>query len=152
MTESAPPLSGRFRVHPVDLLVLVLAAALGALAWAYLFRTSPVPRPVDPYLGKEIELEFAADRDWKREFPAVGESVHLEEYLMASVLGREVVEENGRTLVRVRLRIHDRETQKPEVMTLFRTGVRRGTRLRMSTHQSEVEAEVLTALRFEEGE
>jgi hypothetical protein len=127
------------RVHVVDLVALVLAASLAVLAYTYLFRRTPVPRPVDPLLGAEISVVFRPDAEWKRAFPAPGASVFLEEYLEADV---KSAEDRGDTRV-VRLVIRGRDTQKPEALTLFRTGVRRGSVLRMNDLDDEVQVEVV---------
>ena len=129
----------RGKVHVVDLVALVLAAGLAALAYAYLFRRSPVPRPVDPLLGAAIDVEFRPDKPWKHSFPEIGKSAYLDEYLEADVTGAEDV---GGVRV-VHLRVKGRDTQKPEALTLFRTGVRRGTSLRLSGDGSEVVVEVV---------
>lgn len=128
----------RGRIHVVDAVALVLAAGLAVLAYSYLFRRTPVPRPVDPLLGAEITVKFRPDEPWKQEFPAVGASVSLEEYLEADVTGADTAG-GVRT---VRLRVRGRDTQKPEALTLFRSGVRRGSELRMNDLTSEVRVEV----------
>jgi hypothetical protein len=127
------------KIHVVDAVALVLAAGLAVLAYSYLFRRTPVRRPVDPLLGAEITVEFRPDKPWKQQFPAVGASVLLEEYLEADVTSAET-SESVRT---VRLRVRGRETQKPEALTLFRTGVRRGSELRMNDLTGEVRVEVI---------
>jgi hypothetical protein len=146
VNEPAPTPPGP-RLHPVDLLVLVAAAALTCVAYAYLFRRSPVPRPVDPLLGKELLVEFAEDRDWKsaREFLRPGHGASLEDYLEAEVVGEGPPAPERPGTRRVRLRIGERKAQRPEAITLFRTGIRRGTRVRVTSRRSEVEAEVLEA-------
>ena len=134
------------RVHPVDLLVLVVALSLGALAYAYLFKRSPVSRPVDAFLGIVVEVEFDADRDWKREFPKVGDEVTIEQYLVAETLSAGPAPGGPEGRRRVRLKVHDRESQKPETMTLFRTGVFRGALVRVGSleRRSEVQGEVIS--------
>ncbi len=127
------------RIHIVDAVALLLAAGLAVLAYSYLFRRTPVSRPVDPLLGAEITVEFRPDKPWKRDFPAVGASVMLEEYLEADVTAAETAE----GLRTVHLRVRGRETQKPEALTLFRSGVRRGGELRMNDLESEVRVEVV---------
>jgi hypothetical protein len=129
----------RGKVHVVDLVALVLAIGLAALAYAYLFRRTPVPRPVDPLLGAAIDVEFRPDKPWKQSFPVTGKSAYLDEYLEADVTGAE---DTGGVRV-VHLRVKGRDTQKPEALTLFRTGVRRGTSLRLSSEGSEVVVEVV---------
>jgi hypothetical protein len=137
----------RRRLHPVDLLALILAIGLAFLAYATLFRRTPVSRPVDPLLGATVELEFAVDRPWKRTFPDPHRIVRLEDYLEAEVLGAD--DAGGvRTL---RLRILDRDRQRPDALTLFRTGIRLGTRIRLVTPEAEVEAEVLRVVLAEGG-
>ena len=131
--------SERGRIHVVDVVVLVLAAGLAALAYAYLFRSTPISRPVDPLLGAEIVVEFRAEHEWQREFPAVGKWVHLEEYLVADVIRAQT---NADTRV-VALKVRDRSTQNPFALTLFRSGVRRGSRLVMNDHENEVHVEVV---------
>ncbi len=127
------------RIHIVDLVAVVLAALLAVLAYTYLFRRTPVPRPVDPLLGAEISVVFRPDTEWKRGFPQIGKSVFLEEYLEADVRSAE---DRGETRV-VRLVVRGRDTQKPEALTLFRTGVRRGSVLRMNDLDNEVQVEVV---------
>jgi hypothetical protein len=129
----------RGKVHVVDVVALVLAAGLAVLAYTYLFRRTPVPRPVDPLLGAEIALEFRPDKPWKETFPLTGKSAYLDEYLEADVLGAETAD-GVRT---VRVRVKGRDAQRPEALTLFRTGVRRGTSLLLSSDGSEVRAEVV---------
>ena len=131
------------RVHVVDLVALALAVGLAALAYAYLFRRTPVPRPVDPLLGAEVVVEFDGDRAWKESWPAVGGPGSLEEYLGAEVVAVERGLADSPRRARVRLRVLGRETQRPEAMTLFRTGVRRGSVLRMSDLESEIRVEVI---------
>jgi len=142
MSESSEP-KPRIRVHPVDLLVLVVAVALGCVAYAYLFRTSPIPRAVDPLLGKVVEIEFAVDRPWKREFPRVGDEALLENYLRTEVLDVGPVPGAGDERRRVRVRVLERNAQKVEAITLFRTGLNRGMRLRLISRASEVTGEVV---------
>ncbi|MHC4821874.1 MAG: hypothetical protein ACYTDX_09170, partial [Planctomycetota bacterium] len=60
MSESDAPTRG-FRIHPLDLLVLVMAIGLATLAYAYLFKRSPVPRVVDRFLGAEVEDYLVTD-------------------------------------------------------------------------------------------
>jgi hypothetical protein len=129
----------RGRIHVVDAVALVLAAALAVLAYSYLFRRTPVPRPVDPLLGAEIVVEFRPDKPWKAAFPKAGATVLLDEYLEADVTGAE----DAGGVRTVRLRVRGRDVQKPEALTLFRTGVRRGTSLVLSTEDSEVRVEVV---------
>jgi hypothetical protein len=126
-------------VHPIDLLAVVLAVGLAALAYAYLFRRSPVPRPVDPLLGARVTVVFPLDRPWKSEFAKRGDKVQLEEYLTADVA--ETRDDGGRrtaTLV-----VRQREAQTPEALTLFRSGVRVGSELRMNDQTRETRVEVL---------
>jgi hypothetical protein len=140
-----------FRVHPLDLLVLLLAVFLGVAAYTFLFHRQPVPRPVDPLLGKVLLLEFPADREWKRSFPEAGKEVLLDDMLLCDV--EEVAPaapspdspspDSAHPRVRLRVRVRERSAQRPDTMTLFRTGIRRGTRLRVSDREDEVEAEVL---------
>ena len=129
----------RGRIHVVDLVALVLAIGLAALAYAYLFRRSPVPRPVDPLLGAAIDVEFRPDKPWKNAFPETGKSAYLDEYLEADVTGAE----NAGGVRVVHLRVKGRDAQKPEALTLFRTGVRRGTSIVLSSEGAEVQAEVV---------
>jgi hypothetical protein len=133
----------RRRVHPLDLLVLVLAAGLAALAYAYLFRTNPIPLPMDPYLGAEVEVEFIADREWKRTFGTPGAALSLHGTLACEVLEAtgpaEGAADPRRTL---RLRIAGREHQRAEALTHFRTAIRRGFRVRLVGFADEVEGEV----------
>lgn len=130
-------------IHPVDLLVLAAAAALGCVAYAYLFRRSPVPRPVDPLLGKVVEVEFPADRPWKRDFPVVGAPVMIEDYLVSEALEAGPVAGGSEGHRRALLRILDRDSQRPETMTLFRTGIYRGTKVRLTSDRQEVVGEVV---------
>ncbi len=150
MSEPDSPTRG-FRVHPLDLLVLVMAIGLGTLAYAYLFKSSPVPRVVDRFLGAEIEVEFEIDRDWKKEFPQVGESAEIEDYLVTDVVERKEQQWEDRARARVLLRVKDRHGQRPETMTLFRSRIRRGIRVRIAQDGSEVEAEVISVRMAEEG-
>ena len=129
----------RGRIHVVDAVVLVLAAGLAVLAYAYLFRRTPISRPVDPLLGAEIDVEFRTDHAWQREFPAVGKWVYLEEYLQADVIRAQT---SGDTRI-VNLKVRDRSTQNPFALTLFRSGVRRGSRLVLSDQGNEVRVEVV---------
>ena len=123
----------------MDAVVLVLAIGLAVLAYTYLFRNSPISHPVDPLLGAEIDLEFRPERPWQREFPAVGKPVYLEQFLQGDVTRAEM-----RGDVRaVTLKIRDRSTQNPDALTLFRSGVRRGSSLVMNDHANEVRAEVV---------
>ena len=144
MTEPADPPRG-FRVHPLDLLVLVLAVALAALAYAYLFRRSPAPGHVDRFLGMTVEVEFEIDRPWKGEFAKEGAVVLIDDYLVTDVLQRGIVEP-GRPQHRIAtLKVRGREGQKPETMNLFRTGLHRGSRVKLTSGDSEVAGEI-TAL------
>ena len=127
------------KIHVVDVVVLVLAAGLAMLAYAYLFRRTPVPRPVDPLLGAEIVVEFRPDKPWKRDFPVVGATVYIEEYLEADVVSVEM-QGGMRT---AHLRVLGRDTQKPEALTLFRSGVRRGGELHLNDLDHEVKVEVV---------
>jgi hypothetical protein len=127
------------RVHLLDGAALVLAAVAAVVAYTYLFRNAPVPAVVDPILGAEITVEFRADKPWKASFPAEGTLVFLEDYLEADVTGAET---NGETRV-VRLRVRGRDLQTPDALTAFRSGVRRGTSLRVTDRKDEVRAEVL---------
>lgn len=138
--EGRGPVGARGKIHVVDLAALVLAAGLAALAYAYLFRRSPVPRPVDPLLGAEIDVEFRPDKPWKNAFPETGKSAYLDEYLEADVVGAEAAGD----VRAVHLRVKGRDAQKPEALTLFRTGVRRGSSLRLSSEGSEVTVEVVS--------
>ena len=151
MTDAPAPRPG-FRVHPVDLLVLAVAVALACIAYAYLFRRSPVPRPVDRFLGMVLEVDFEADRPWKKDFPVRGDTVTVEDYLVATVLDAGPAPGGPEGVRRIRLRVADRESQKPEAMTLFRTGVFVGTRLRITCIQkrSEVTGEVVSVEGFRE--
>jgi hypothetical protein len=139
VTDDPAPRPG-FRVHPVDLLVLVLAVGLAALSYAYLFRRSPVPRPVDRFLGMVLEVQFEVDRPWKADFPAPGAPVCVDDYLVTDVVKAEG-SAGRRTLV---LRVRAREGQKPETMTQFRTGVFRGCTVRLLSGVSQVTGEVLS--------
>jgi hypothetical protein len=143
VTEATPPRPG-LRLHPVDLLVLLVAAGLASLVYAYFFRTTPVGRPVDSLLGATIEVEFRADRDWKRSFPAPGAAVIVEDFLVCDVAGSPAPGGAGGDAVRLSLRVRGREAQRPEAMTHFRSRLRRGTRVRLHDSTGEVEAEVLS--------
>ena len=137
-----------FRVHPLDLLVLLLALFLAAAAYTFLFHRQPVARPVDPLLGKVLVLEFPADREWKLSFPAEGRQVLLEDMLLCDVEKLErvgVPTGSAVPVVRVSVRVRERSGQRPDAMTQFRTGIRRGTRLRISDRDNEVEAEIVEA-------
>jgi hypothetical protein len=142
MSEPEEP-KPRFRVHPLDLLVLVVAVVLGCVAYAYLFRRSPIPRAVDPLLGKVVEIEFAVDRPWKREFPRAGDEALIEDYLRTEVLEAGPAQGKGEDRRVARVRVLERNAQKVEAMTLFRTGVKRGMRVRLTSRDSEVTGEVL---------
>ncbi len=148
--ETGDPPRG-FRVHPLDLLVLVLALSLAALAYAYLFRSSPAARPVDPFLGSVIEVEFKADREWKERFPPRGAPVLLEEVLVADVEQRAPSPEGGPGTVRLRLRVRERNQQKPEAMTGFRKAMRVGSTVQLSAGNFVVPAEVILVAPAREG-
>jgi len=134
----------RPRIHPVDLLVLVLAVVLAVAAWSFLFRRTPVPRPVDPLLGAVVTVEHVPRHDWQRRFPEEGPEVRIEEYLSAEVVGGPDRSPDDPTAVRLRLRVHGRDEQRPEGLTLFRTGIRRGSLIRITNLRSEVRAEVVS--------
>lgn len=136
-----PAAAPRFRVHPLDLLLLLLAAGLAALAWAKLFRESPLPLPSDRLLGAELEVEFAEDRPWKGGFGPVGGRLQIEDSLFSEVLERTPAEG---ARVRVRLRILGRDLQRPDELTHFRRVLRRGAAITLSEEDAEVEAEVLS--------
>ncbi len=138
---SEPDGRRRFRVHPLDLLLVLLACGLGALAWAKLFRESPLPLPSDRLLGAELEVEFAVDRPWKEGFPTEGRPVRIEDALFAEVIERAPGPESR---ARLRLRILGRELQRPDALTRFRRVLRRGAVLTLSEADSEVAAEVLS--------
>lgn len=129
----------RGRIHVVDLVVLVLAAGLAVLAYTYLFRNSPISRPVDPLLGAEVDLQFKVEHPWQTEFPAAGAAVEIEEYLRADVVRAET-RATGRA---VTLKIRDRSTQNPDALTLFRGGLRRGSLVTLNDRANEVRAEVV---------
>jgi len=141
MSEPESPKAGS-RFHPVDLLVLLVAVVLGCVAYAYLFRTSPVPRAVDPLLGMVVEVEFAVDRDWKRAFPPEGREVRIEGYLKAETVSAAPVEGGPGERRRVRIRILERNAQMVEAITLFRTGLNRGMTVRLLAGDSEVTGEI----------
>lgn len=141
--DSIPPMARRRLIHPLDGLVLVLAIGLAVVAYAYLFRRTPVPRPVDPLLGAEVLLEIRVDRPWKAAFPGDADRVTIEEYLATDVVSGPAPVEGRDDAVRLRLRIRSRDAQQPEALTLFRTGIRRGSILRLSTLDAEVRAEVI---------
>ncbi len=128
-------------IHPVDLLALVLAIGLAIVAYAFVFHRTPVPRPVDPLLGAELVVEFPADREWKRDFPLPHRIVMISEYLDAELVGDPA--ESGPGTVRLTLRILGRDRQRPEGLTMFRTGIRRGDVLRLNSPDEVLEAEVL---------
>ncbi len=142
MSEPNEPRPG-LRVHPVDLLVLAVAVVLGCVAYAYLFRQSPIPRAVDPLLGKVVEIEFEVDRPWKKDFPRIGDEALIEEYLRTEVVDAGPAPGKGEERRVARVRVLDRNAQKVEAMTLFRTGVKRGMRVRLTSRDSEVTGEVL---------
>ncbi len=122
-----PPPRERALGHPIDWLALVLAAAAAAAAYAFLFRRTEVPRAVDPLLGTVLVVEFVADQPWKRGFPAAGETVLLDEYLLADLLEPEPAGEERPGFRRVRLRVRGRESQQAQALTEFRWGVWRGS-------------------------
>ena len=131
------------RIHPVDLLVLVLAGVLAVAAYSFLFRNTPVPRPVDNLLGVVITVEHTPKHEWQRRFPEEGPGVRIEEYLSADVIGGPEPSPTDPAAVRLRLRIHDRDDQRPEGLTLFTSGIRRGSMIRLSNRKSQVVAEVV---------
>ena len=142
---SPPPgAAGGFRVHPLDLLVLLMAVALAALSYAFFFQRSPVPRPVDPFLGAVIEVEFTADRAWKETFPFPGNDVQIQEFLSAEVTERRVVQPGPPSRVLLRLHVLDRERQAPEAITLFREVMRKGSLIQIAAHNSVIHAEVVS--------
>lgn len=147
MTEAPPgPAPRRFPIHPLDLLVLVLAVAAAMLAYSYLFRTSPVPAAGDWLLGAEIEAEFTADRPWKEAFPASGSRVRVEDALVVEVLERSVGDappSPGAGRVRLRLRVAGRSEQPPDARLMLQRKLRRGSTILISDRESEVAAEVL---------
>lgn len=129
----------RGRIHVVDLVVLVLAGGLAVLAYTYLFRNSPISRPVDPLLGAEVDLSIAVEHPWQAEFPAIAAPVEIAEYLRADVLRAET-----KGAVRaVTVKIRDRSTQNPDALTLFRGGLRRGALVTLNDLANEVRAEVV---------
>ena len=127
----------------------VLAIGLVVVAYAFLFHRTPLPRPVDPLLGATLDVEFRADRPWKSVFPAAGASLLVEDYLQVDVVGEPV---RGPGTVRMELRIRGRDDQRAEALTLFRTGIYRGTRLRVRDGESEVEVEVLAVRHAGDGQ
>jgi hypothetical protein len=131
-------------IHPVDLLALVLAVGLAVIAYAYVFHRTPVPRPVDPLLGAELVVEFEADRDWKRTFPLPHRVVLIAEYLDAELLEDPAPAPDRDGWRRLRLRILGRDRQRPEGLTMFRTGIRRGAAIRIISPDSELTAEVVS--------
>lgn len=132
-------------VHPIDLLVLVLGVALAVIAYAYLFRRSPVPSPVDPLLGARVVVEFDDDRPWKSTFPDSGDGrVLLDEYLMLRALGPSTPSPERAERRRIELEILGRDAQRVEALERFRGGVRRGATVTLSTAGSEVRAEILS--------
>lgn len=135
-----------FRLHPLDLLFLLLAVFLAIAAYTFLFERQHVPRPVDPLLGATIVVEFPAHREWLLEFPRVGEQVLVDDMLLCDVVEAKSVKPSHGPGVPVRtahLLIRDRSGQRPEAMGHFRRGIRRGSRLLISVRESEVEAEVV---------
>jgi hypothetical protein len=131
----------RFRVHPLDLLLLLLACGLGALAFAKLFRESPLPLPSDRLLGAELEVEFAEDRPWKGGFGPVKGRLQIEDSLFSEVVERSAAPGDR---VRMRLRVLGRDLQRPDELTHFRRILRRGASITLSEEDAEVEAEVLS--------
>ncbi len=142
MSDAPEPRPG-FRVHPVDLLVLAVAVALACVAYAYLFRRTPIPLPVDRFLGTVLVVEFPADRPWKRDFPGRDAPVMIEDFLSAEVV--EISGDDARPGgVRVlTLRVVRKMGQGPGTITTFRTGIHRGARVRISQHHSEVTGEIV---------
>jgi len=136
---SIPPV--KRLIHPVDLLALVLAIGLAVVAYAFVFHRTPVPRPVDPLLGAELTVEFPAARTWQRDFPLPHRVVMIAEYLDAELVGEPVAPAPG--VVRLTLRILGRDRQRPEGLTMFRTGIRRGDVIRLTSPDETVTAEVL---------
>lgn len=129
-------------VHPLDLLVLALGVVLAVVAYAYLFRTSPVPTPVDPLLGARVVVEFDADRPWKESFPGAPDGrVQLQDYLALRALGPSEALPGGRR--RLTLEILGRDAQRVEALERFSGGVRRGAVVTLSTRDDEVRAEIV---------
>jgi len=149
---SEPEAERRRLLHPLDLLVLVLAVVLAVIAYAYLFRSSPVSRPADVLLDAEITLEYEADRPWKRAFPAKGAAVLLEEFLQLVALDSPQPVKGRPGVVRVTVRVLGRDLQKPEALTHFRGGVRKGSQVRLADQDSEVTAEVVSVELAGDGE
>ena len=158
MTESTEPRSesagspppgaaGGFRVHPLDLLVLLMAAALAALSYAFFFQRSPVPRPVDPFLGAVIEVEFTADRAWKETFPFPGKNVRIQEFLLGEVVERKVAAPGPPPTIHLRIHVFERAKQNPDAITLSRKAMRRGSVITLDADGSAVQAEVVSVER-----
>ena len=131
------------RVHPIDLLVLAMALGLAALCYAYLFRSTPVGRPAEPYLGMVLAAEFAEDQPWKREFAAEGSTLRVEDGLRGTVIERAPAPGGGAGRVRVRVRILGAGEQRPDDMLRLKKDLRLGSRVRLCTAQAEVESEIV---------
>jgi hypothetical protein len=118
-------MTGERRVHPVDLLALLLAVGAAVGGYAFLFRRQPVPRPADPLLGAVIDAEFPADRAWKREFGRPGERLLLDDLLTVEILeaGPGALEGSRR----LRLRVAGRDAQESWAVANLRWGIHRGS-------------------------
>ncbi len=142
MPETDPPGEApRLRVHPLDLLFVVLAAAAAWAGYAFLFRDTPVARPGDRVVGSELLLEFRADRPWKREFAVPGRTLVVEDRLAADVLEVTTPPDGPADARRVRVRVRERDAQRPFAVTQLRKVLRRGVVLVLRDDRSEVEEE-----------
>jgi hypothetical protein len=132
-------------VHPVDLLVFALAVILAVIAYAYLFRSSPVSTSVDPLFGARLVVEFDDDRPWKSAFPETDDRrLQLDAYLMLRALGPSEPSPERPLRRRLELEILGRDAQRVEALERFRDGVRRGAVVTLSALRSEVRAEVMS--------